>query len=83
MIAFTDKISLNQQIEEIRRVNQLASHFYQTLVATGVMEKGMAASCQLRVEAGLKTLEWLQVVEKSIPDNVLASAPYFRPWRVL
>ncbi len=78
MIAYTDKISLNQQIEEVAREIDMRRSVYPGLVSKGKMRESAAILHRNRMLAVLQTLEWLRANETAIREDVLASAAHRR-----
>jgi hypothetical protein len=68
-------ISLNQQIDEVRRELEQRKEVYARMVATRKMRQSIAEFQTARMMAVLNTLEWLQRNEAKIkaflgPDEV-------------
>jgi len=65
------KISLNEQIDEVRRELRMRPDVYSRQVATGKLRQSVAEYQMERMEAVLRTLEWLQDNEQRIKDVLL------------
>ena len=53
-------ISLNQQIDEVKRELALRSEVYPRRINSGKMKQSLADYQTVRMQAVLRTLEWLQ-----------------------
>jgi len=62
------KISLSQQIEEVKRELAYRGNVYPRLVSSGKLRKGEADYHVERMQAVLKTLEWLEQNETRIKE---------------
>lgn len=60
------KISLNQQIEEVKRELDYRTRVYQRAMSKGTLKPSHAEYQTQRMEAVLKTLEWLSENEELI-----------------
>ena len=59
-------ISLNQQIDEVKRELALRSEVYPRRINSGKMKQSLADYQTVRMQAVLRTLEWLQRNEAKV-----------------
>ncbi len=72
----SDRISLNQQIEEVQRELNVRAQVYPGLIARGRLRQSEADYQSERLRAVLKTLKWLQENEDDIRAAAHNSAPF-------
>ena len=65
-------IPLDHQIAEVKRELAMRSRVFPGLVARGKMRQGEADQHTERLQAVLKTLEWLQLNRSAVVDAVTA-----------
>lgn len=63
-------ITIDHQIAEVRRELALRSRVFPSFIARGKMRQGEADLHVSRMEAVLKTLEWLSENQATIKDNM-------------